>query len=160
MAGNTITRTVTLNPAFLQEIKEVNEELWQLLAELRHRCQRPSGPGPCRRLIDQLELLRDQLAMHFALEEAFGYFDDPAFVPVRIGDSAEKLRQEHRALYVRIVKLAERADRLFQTIKHEVLALWLATEFEKFDRALTDHESRENELIMDAYEIDPDDEAE
>ena len=37
-----MTRTVTVNAAFLQEIKEVNQELWQRLEDMRHRCQRPS----------------------------------------------------------------------------------------------------------------------
>ena len=46
----TSTGTVTVNAAFLQEIKEVNQELWSLLADLRHRCQRPIAPGHCRQL--------------------------------------------------------------------------------------------------------------
>ena len=41
----TSTGTVTVNAAFLQEIKEVNQELWSLLACLRHRCQRPIARG-------------------------------------------------------------------------------------------------------------------
>src|SRR4051794_20392387 len=61
----TSTGTVTVNAAFLQEIKEVNQELWSLLADLRHRCQRPIAPSQCRLLIDKLCQLRDQLALHF-----------------------------------------------------------------------------------------------
>jgi hypothetical protein len=80
MAVSTLTSTVTVNAAFLQEIKEVNHELWQLLADLRHRCQRPMAPGSCRSLVEKLCQLRDQLALHFALEEAYGYFEDPVDV--------------------------------------------------------------------------------
>jgi hypothetical protein len=154
MSGTVSTRTVTVNPAFLQEIKEVNEELWQLLSGLRHRCQRPIAPGHCRLLIDQLATLRDQLALHFALEEAYGYFEDPAYVPVGVGECAEKLREEHRVLYVLLCEIVERAERLFYDLEHAELALWIGPTFERFERELRAHESRENDLIMDAYASD------
>ena len=99
MSVVTSTGTVTVNAAFLQEIKEVNQELWSLLAELRHRCQRPIAPGHCRQLIDKISLLRDQLALHFSLEEAYGYFDDPVDVAPQLSRQAEHLRSEHRELY-------------------------------------------------------------
>src|SRR5262249_12337308 len=51
MSSVVMTRTVTVNAAFLQEIKEVNQELWQRLEEMRHRCQRPIAPVNCRHLI-------------------------------------------------------------------------------------------------------------
>src|SRR5262245_54238135 len=38
-AIQTASSTVTVNAAFLQEIKEVNEELWQLLDNLREICR-------------------------------------------------------------------------------------------------------------------------
>src|SRR5262245_61954266 len=93
----TTTGTVTVNAAFLQEIKEVNQELWSLLADLRHRCQRPIAPGHCRLLIDKLCQLRDQLALHFSLEEAYGYFEDPVEVAPQLSRQAEMLRSEHRS---------------------------------------------------------------
>ena len=37
MAFLTMTATVTVNPAFFQEIKEGNHELWRALTDLRHR---------------------------------------------------------------------------------------------------------------------------
>ena len=85
----TMTGTVTVNAAFLQEIKEVDQELWSLLGDLRHRCQRPIAPGQCRLLIDKLCQLRDQLALHFSLEEAYGYFDDPVEVAPQLSRQAE-----------------------------------------------------------------------
>ena len=154
MSGATVSHTVTVNPAFLQEIKEVNEELWQLLGNLRSCFQRPISPSHCRQLVEKLATLRDQLALHFALEEAFGYFEDPAYVPISVGDSAEKLRQEHRTLYVWLSNLVERGEQMAYELHYTELALWLGPQFEKFDAALRDHESRENELIMDALEVD------
>ena len=69
------TRTVTINAAFLHEIKEDHERLRTLLAEAFGMCQtrRPELIRP-RRFASLLAELRDQLAMQFALEGAYGYF--------------------------------------------------------------------------------------
>jgi hypothetical protein len=154
MAVVTSTGTVTVNAAFLQEIKEVNQELWVLLADLRHRCQRPIAPSHCRHLIDKLSLLRDQLALHFALEEAYGYFEDPVDVAPQLGRQAEQLRAEHKGLYLDLCDLVDRAERMFYDDQHAALALWIGPEFLEFDQRLRGHEERENELILEAYEGD------
>ncbi|MBM4090224.1 MAG: hypothetical protein FJ276_12500, partial [Planctomycetes bacterium] len=64
MAVGRGTSTVTVNAAFLQEIKEVNAELWSLLENVREafkdaRRIRENG----RHVIGLLENLRDQLAL-------------------------------------------------------------------------------------------------
>src|SRR5262245_65894974 len=102
--------TVTVNAAFLQEIKEVNQELWMLQADLRHRFQRPVAPGHCRFLVDKLCLLRDQLALHFSLEEAYGYFDDPVDVAPQLSRAADRLRSAHKGLYLAVCGLVERSE--------------------------------------------------
>jgi hypothetical protein len=150
----TSTGTVTVNAAFLQEIKEVNEELWMLLADLRHRCQRPIAPTACRYLIDKLAHLRDQLALHFSLEEAYGYFDDPIDVAPQLSRAADRLRAEHKSLYIDLCDLVDRAERMFYDDQHAELALWIEPEFLNFDERLRSHEERENELILDAYDAD------
>jgi hypothetical protein len=150
----TTTGTVTVNAAFLQEIKEVNQELWSLLAELRHRCQRPLAPGACRHLIDRLCQFRDQLALHFSLEEAYGYFDGPVEVAPQLSDLADRLRDEHKSLYMDLCDIVDCAERMFYDEQHAALALWIGPEFLAFDERLRSHEERENELIMDAYDGD------
>ena len=154
MSVATLTGTVTVNAAFLQEIKEVNQELWSLLAELRHRCQRPLAPTQCRHLMDKLCQLRDQLALHFALEEAYGYFEDPVYVAPRLSRQAEQLRDEHKGLYLDLCELVDRSERMFYDEQHAALALWIGPEFLEFDTRLKSHESRENELICAAYDDD------
>jgi len=154
MSIATLTGTVTVNAAFLQEIKEVNQELWSLLSELRHRCQRPLAPAQCRNLIDKLCQFRDQLALHFALEEAYGYFDDPVHVAPRLSRQADQLRGEHKGLYLDICQLIDRAERMFYDEQHAALALWIGPEFLEFDARLRSHEQRENELIFEAYDGD------
>ena len=150
----TQTATVTVNPAFLQEIKEVNQELWMLQADLRHRFQRPVAPGHARFLLDKLCLLRDQLALHFSLEEAYGSFDDPIDVAPQLSRAADRLRAEHKGLYLDLCDLVERSERMFYDEQHAALTLWLGPQFLSFDDRLRSHEERENELIVDAYDAD------
>ena len=150
----TTTGTVTVNAAFLEEIKEVNQELWQLLTDLRHRCQRPIAPAHCRLLIDKLCQLRDQLALHFSLEEAYGYFDDPIDVAPQLSHQAEQLRGEHKELYLEFCDLADHGERMFYEERHAALALWIGPQFLELDQRLREHERRENELIYEAYDAD------
>lgn len=154
MATLTLTGTVTVNAAFLQEIKEVNQELWHLLADLRHRCQRPIAPSMCRLLVDQLCQLRDQLALHFALEEAYGYFDDPVEVAPQLCRQADSLRAEHKQLYAQLSSLVDKVERMFYDDQHAALALWIGPQFLHFDTRLRNHEERENDLILEAYDGD------
>lgn len=154
MAVSVLTSTVTINAAFFQEIKEVNQELWQLLADLRHRCQRPIAPGSTRRLMDQLVDLRDQLALHFALEEAYGYFDDPVDVAPQLCRQADALRGEHKDLYSHLSTIVDRAERMFYDEQFAAMALWIGSQFLDFDARLRSHEERENDLIFEAYDAD------
>ena len=146
--------TVTVNAAFLQEIKEVNQELWQSFADLRLRCSRPIATGMCRHLVDWLSELRDQLALHFALEEAYGYFDEPLHAAPQLADKAEHLRSEHQELYAEFSTLVDRAERMFFAGQTAALAVWIGPKFLNFDARVRDHEERENELIYDAFELD------
>ncbi|MBC7856524.1 MAG: hemerythrin domain-containing protein, partial [Pirellulaceae bacterium] len=143
MAVLTFTATVTVNPAFLQEIKEVNQELWQSVADLRHRCSRPIATGMCRHLVDWLGELRDQLALHFALEEAFGYFDEPLHVAPQLAEKADGLRNEHQELYSEFSEIVDRAEKMFYAGQSAALALWVGPRFLDFDARLRDHEDRE-----------------
>ena len=71
------THTVSINPAFLQEIKDDHHELRQLMHHVSAMLSRPSWMRlEYDRLVELLTKLRDQLAMHFSLEEAYGYFED------------------------------------------------------------------------------------
>src|SRR4029450_8488189 len=110
--------------------------------------------GHCRLLLDKLCQLRDQLALHFSLEEAYGYFDDPVDVAPQLSRAAERLRGEHKGLYLDLCELVERAGRMFYDEQQAALALWLGAAVQEFDERLRGHEERENELIVDAYDAD------
>ena len=105
------TGTVTINAAFLQEIKEVNQQLWRLLADIRRMCCRPAPLQEHGRLMTRMLVsLRDELAMHFSLEEYFGYFDDPVGVAPRLSQRANELRREHTALYQQLSTITDDAE--------------------------------------------------
>jgi hypothetical protein len=152
MAVDRSTTTVTVNAAFLQEIKEVNAELWSLLEEVRKACSdvqnlRENG----RRAVDLLENLRDQLALHFSLEEAFGYFDDPVIVAPQLSVMASALRDEHRALYAQIRDFTDDVDERYRSGKLPSTAPAVVARFQEYYDHLQQHENRENELIQQAY---------
>jgi hypothetical protein len=146
-----VTCTVSINPAFLQEIKEDHHELRQLM---HHAAAMLNRPGWMRveydRLFDLFEKLRDQLAMHFALEEAFGYFEDSIREAPRLSRRAEQLRSEHVPLFADLCELTERAEQLlYHETAAEALAM-LACDFSRFLARFHEHELRECDLILEA----------
>lgn len=148
--------TVTVNAAFLAEIKEVNQELWHLLAETKRVFVHPAASHrDLTQLVEIVSELRDQLALHFALEEAYGYFDDPLYVAPHLGEKADALRKEHRSLYLEICALAEDVEALhFGSGRRPARQRDIAIRFEAFHKRLQEHESREGELILQAYDDD------
>jgi hypothetical protein len=149
------TRTVTVNAAFLQEIKEVNQELWQLLAECTRYCDHPiAASRPCSDFVQRLSELCDMLALHFALEEAYGYFDNPLDVAPRLADRCHALRNEHSGLYVEVVNLVDRATQLLYEKRLSQLTMHVPNAFRRFHQNLLDHEAREMELIQEAFARD------
>jgi hypothetical protein len=147
--------SVTINAAFLQEIKEVNEALWELLAEAREACLRVTEAKSDRRhLAGLFGRLRDQLAMHFALEEAFGYFEDPVSVAPHLSQRANDLRGQHGRLYVLIRDLAEHAEQSLYGEDHSDSPNRITALFRAFDSELKEHEACENELILEAFNED------
>ncbi len=150
----TVTSTVTVNAAFLQEIKEDNQHLQALLRSLRDAFG-PHGEFPDRfEVLSWLDELRDQLATHFALEEAYGYFEDPIQVSPRFATQAAALRDEHSSLFVQIRDLVDRADEKLRA--EDWLPGWNAVRnaFRRFDASFRRHEQQENELILQALDVD------
>jgi iron-sulfur cluster repair protein YtfE (RIC family) len=152
MATAIETRTVTVNAAFLQEIKEVNQDLWRVLADVRRMCDAPATIDSApRRFFALVEALRDHLALHFALEEAYGYFDDPVDVAPRLCRLANQLRAEHHELYLMVVDLSETSELMTQPSRAIGIVLSAVQQFQAFDQRLQRHESLENNLIMQEY---------
>jgi len=149
------TRTLTINPAFLQEIKDDNRHLRDLRTALKALITNTAVlNGHRRRLVTLLNELCDQLAFHFALEEAYGYFDDAVDIAPRLTAIAEKLRSQHSVLFTTLVDIvvdAEDAERngfpseRFDNIVERV---------RDFDDALSEHEADETTVIFEAMDRD------
>ena len=104
------TRGLTVNAAFLKDIKDDNHQLKSLmdqLTPLTSHCQTAINHWP--ELIQLFDALRDQLALHFSLEEAYGYFDDAIDTEPQLTTLAECLRGEHAKLFESILAEAIRA---------------------------------------------------
>lgn len=148
-------RTVSINPAFLQEIKDDHHELRQLL---HHTCAMLERSGPAEieypRLVEMLGKLRDQLALHFSLEEAYGYFDDALTVAPHLSRRAERLREEHSGLFAEACRLAESAEQVARKGKPDAALARLGGDYHRFSARFHDHESQECDLILEAFNDD------
>ena len=148
-----VTRSLTLNAAFLQEIKEDNRHLRQLLSETESVfADLGDAFPPHRRVVDLLWRLRDQLAMHFALEDAYGYFDDAIITAPQLSVTAECLRSQHSPLFQQICELADSALEL-STDSEEQIENFL-DRFDQFQTEFQKHEEAELKLILDALDDD------
>ena len=143
---------VTVNAAFLREIKEVHEELWVGLEELRMLCGRPiSLRSQTTELVRRLSDLLDKLALHFTLEEAFGYFDDPVYVSAAFSRRVDDLRNQHRVLYAKLCRIVDESDAMLRRRKLAALTTIVPIQFERFARELLAHEEAEMELTQDGW---------
>src|SRR6056297_727940 len=144
---------VTINAAFLQEIKADHEQLKELLDRLRRLTAQPQAlANHGREFIDLLSSLRDQLAFHFTLEEAYGYFEDAIESSPRLDNQAGQLRAQHADLFVVARDLPDVAAQ--QALDGSAEWEPLAKQFVVFDNALKAHESAELNLILTALEDD------
>lgn len=150
-----VTRTVSINAAFLQEIKEDHHELRQLFHHTTGMLGRPRWmPRELDRLVDMFCKLRDQLAMHFSLEEAYGYFEDALSAAPHLSRRADRLRSQHYELYEELCGLTERAEQLLYHEAPTSRRGELADDFRRFYERFQQHELHENDLILEALQKD------
>ncbi len=136
----------TVNAAFFREIKDDHKQLQCLLDRIRNFIAvRPALANHWKEFTTLLCDLRDQLAFHFALEEAYGYFEDAIERAPRFHDTAGRLRDQHADLYLLAQEIAENAGLLPNSEAEQ-----LADQFVAFDVALKSHEAAELRLILDA----------
>ncbi len=137
---------ITINVAFLREIKDENVALRQLIDAVANRL----GHDPRLSEHDLLELfsrLRDELESYFALEEFYGYFDQAAMLNPSVSACADKLRNEHESLFLSfndVVELVEQhVYRESNTSLEEIV-----DQFNRFRADLDLHEQCEMELML------------
>ncbi|QDT13796.1 hemerythrin domain-containing protein [Planctomycetes bacterium K23_9] len=145
------TKQVTVNAAFLKEIKEDNRHLKQLWDQVIPLVEQPERAGNhWAELIELFAELRDQLALHFSLEEAYGYFDDAVDIAPQLSTMAHCLRAEHSKLFSEVRDLADAAMDAKADVEDEVSKV--VRLFGKFRRRFEQHEEAELNLILRATE--------
>lgn len=140
-------KTIAVNAAFLQEVKDSNLQLWDLLHRLRMltKIQHPSSEM-VHDFVALLGELRDCIALEFSLEETYGYIEN-AMLVTRFGGDANEAKLQHRELYLQIRDLCECVEeaQYTGTIVRDLAAFFRA--FDTFDTEFKEHEELEARLI-------------
>jgi hemerythrin-like domain-containing protein len=150
---NTSTRQLTVNAAFLKEIKEDNchlKSLWDQISPLAVHVETAINHWP--ELITLLAELRDQLAIHFTLEEAYGYFDEAVDIAPQLSIQAETLRGDHRVLFQQICDLADQIAEV--SIESEGQTEKFMAGLSRFKHSFEKHEEAELKLILESLDDD------
>ncbi|TWU58245.1 hemerythrin domain-containing protein [Rubripirellula reticaptiva] len=153
IVGRTISdtkRRLSVNAAFLKDIKDDNRELKCLIDKLdplAEHAQTAANHWP--EITALLGDFRDQLALHFSLEEAFGYFEEAIEVAPQMSITAEQLRGEHTGLFESIRELADKASEISPD-QIEKVSTFL-TRLKQFRHTLEQHEEAEVNLILESF---------
>lgn len=156
MNRSTEVRALSINPAFLQEIKDSNLTLWKSFDRLTEACRetRPRA-ATLGLLVPLLGEIRDSLALEFALEESYGYIEVPSAVAPVNNHLLHDIRSQHCRLYLKITELAERAEELqFRGLAHDGLGT-LVADVREFELEFRDHERLEADLIRCSGSVGP-----
>ena len=147
------TRGLSVNAAFMKDIKDDNRELKHLLDQLTPMTVHPeTAANHWDEITRLLADLRDQLAFHFSLEEAYGYFDQAVESEPQLRVSAGLLRSEHTELFENACGLADQVVEI-SAEEGKLIGKFL-TKLKKFRLQFERHEEAELELILDALSDD------
>ncbi len=154
VVATTPTKTLVVNPAFLQEIKDSNPDLSHALHELRQLLDCDDTPIQLsRRLARLLDDLRDLLALQFSLEESYGYMEVPDSPSRAVGQLACRAQAQHGKLYMQLSDLAEQAEELqYRGVESSQLRI-LMEQTIQFEYDLRTHEQAEHELIERSFDL-------
>lgn len=151
--GSQAVGRLAVNAAFLKEIKEDNRQLkalWDRLVPMVEHHETAKNHWP--ELIAGYAELRDQLAIHFSLEEAYGYFDDAVDIAPHLSLTAESLRAQHSKLFEQIRDLADLILELNAELPEHVKKLM--RRFDTFKAQFENHEESELKLILQSFDDD------
>ena len=150
-----LTRTLTVNAAFLAEIKEDNYRLRELLSEAATDAANGSlGRISARKRVELYIAIRDQLGLHFALEDAYGYFHDAIEDKPWLAKNANALQGQHDMIFRNLCFVVDAAECILYREYNAIRLKELLDEFMEFYNLLSEHEHAENELILAAFDDD------
>ncbi|MEM1068057.1 MAG: hemerythrin domain-containing protein [Planctomycetota bacterium] len=146
-------RRLTVNAAFLKDIKDDNHDLKVILDRISPlAAHQQTAINHWSELVTLLEQLCDQMALHFSLEEAYGYFDDAVTDAPQLSIDAECLRSQHPALFKMIRGLADQSPEVSTENGDQVDQFLQA--YHSFRHEFAEHEEAELKLILDALDDD------
>lgn len=132
--------------AAYERIRREHEELRELLGFVHLTL--PKRLETVASVSQMFASLCNQIETHFGREETAGLFDDIVAQASRLSQQTEHLRDEHGCLLEAARKLANQAkggdgsDDWWQRLE---------SEFQEFSKQLMQHESKENDLLFQAY---------
>jgi hypothetical protein len=154
-AMTTSTLAVTINVAFFLEIREENKELDRLISDCRAAAAKiEADSADLRQLMDLLGNLRDNVAMQFALEEAYGYFENPTVRTPDLSANAVLLRDEHWILYSDLTTVIEHVEQRVYREPSDETTRQLARDVVAFCDNFQYHDTQEHALVMRMQESD------
>lgn len=107
-----------------------------------------------KRFAALIGLLRDQLALHFALKESQGYMQTVVDGAPRLSNAVQRLRNEHAELFESIRNIADDSEE----VPHRHLTLEeldvLVQRLTEFSQALDQHDENERQLLFEATDRD------
>jgi iron-sulfur cluster repair protein YtfE (RIC family) len=130
-----------------EAMSQAHARLLEDLRRLQEAVRAPFSDGPAE-LHSRLERMRTHLIEHFRLEEHGGYLDGVRQREPQVDRTIAKLRGEHR-------ELTQALDDLLGEVKAcELLEEALRAKVRDWIMHVRCHESRENSLIQDAFNLD------
>ena len=146
-------RRLSVNAPFMKDIKDDNRELKRLHDEIQPLIEHvEKAVNHWAEVVLLVGELRDQLAFHFSLEEAYGYFDEAIETEPQMSVRAEALRGEHSHLFNELCQLAEAFTDLepsdHDRVEEAVESLMA------FQAKFQHHEEAELKLILAAMDDD------
>jgi hypothetical protein len=139
---------VTINAAFLQEIKEANCQVWEKLHQLRTLIGfRTVDSETVNKWVQSLTEFRKLLSLEFSLEETYGYVGNSKCQHIVSEISPADALRQHRELYLYLLEICEKVEesQYVGTICREFERHVRA--FQEFDGMLSEHERIESQMI-------------
>jgi iron-sulfur cluster repair protein YtfE (RIC family) len=138
--------------SLLKEHREIRHTLGRIDAMLAHPPEKEARPDWLQDLTSRLRTLRPELEEHFASEQEGGLFEEIEREMPGMAETSRRLLHEHQEILERLDDLLDTAsvmppfDVPFQSFVSRARA---------FSEGLAAHESRENEILMQALEGGP-----
>jgi len=162
--------TANVKVIFAREFQVDNRRLRKTRVALEELTRNPAASENHRlEIVRLLAELRDQLAIHFALEEACGYFEEIREMAPHLVAQAETLKAEHEDLFESIRRVADEAEKQVtrstpangrlsanrrESGRNGQALARIVRRFQIFDKRLTAHEARDSALMLDAFDTD------